>query len=76
VVNATANMGKTVVDLLGELMKMHRLVLGQPGEIIGHKVVASTEEALAILDRGTRQAERVRQLRLVALQGGREGGDA
>lgn len=72
VVNATANMGKTVVDLLGELMKMHRLVLGQPGEIIGHMAVATTEEALAILDRGTRQAERVRQLGLVSLSG--EGG--
>jgi hypothetical protein len=72
-----ADTGKVVADLIGELMKLHRLVLGQPGEIIGHKVVASVEEAVAILDRGTRQAARARELGLVALPGGRvdAGGD-
>lgn len=74
VVGTVAGMGKVATDMIGELMKMHRLALGQPGEIIGHQVFSSPEEALAIIDRGTRAAQRARELGLVALPGGR--GDA
>lgn len=65
VVSMAASMGKTVTDLTGELMTMHRLILGQPGEIIGHQAWSSPEEALAVIDRGTRAARRARELGLV-----------
>lgn len=68
-----ADTGRVAVDMIGELMKLHRLVLGQPGDIIGQPVFATTEEALAVLDRGTRMAARARALGLVSLPGGREG---
>lgn len=64
-------MSKASVDVLHELMKMHRLALGQPGEVIGQRVFATVEEAVAVLDRGTRQAARMRELGLVSSPGGR-----
>lgn len=70
VVGTAATMSKAVTDLVGELMRLHRLALGRPGDIIGHRVITSPEEAVAILDRGTRQAARARELGLVALPGG------
>jgi hypothetical protein len=74
-VAAVGGMGKTVTDMVGELMKLHRLALGQPGEIIGHKVVTSPEQAVAMIDRATRAAQRARELGLVALPGGRGDGE-
>jgi hypothetical protein len=63
-------MSRASVDVLHELMKMHRLVLGQPGEVIGQPVFATPEEAVAVLDRGTRMAARARALGLVSSPGG------
>ncbi|MCB9729277.1 MAG: hypothetical protein H6746_12475 [Deltaproteobacteria bacterium] len=73
VVGTVATMSKTVTDLVGELMRLHRLALGHPGEIIGHRVIASPEEAVAMIDRATRAAQRARELGLVSMPGGMDG---